>query len=113
MRRSAVVLGYAGLIVLSALYCLPLHPSARALALLDVLVHAALFAGIGVWFDRYVGRSGRTFIPLMALAALLEVAQWWICGYARIEWPDILANEAGLVLALLWSWRRPASGVSP
>jgi hypothetical protein len=41
------------------------------------------------------------------------VAQWRIGGYPRIEWPDILANWAGLVLAALWSWRRPVSGASP
>ncbi|MDB6162921.1 MAG: hypothetical protein JWL98_353, partial [Xanthomonadaceae bacterium] len=35
------------------------------------------------------------------LAALLEVLQWRIGGYPHIEWRDILANEVGLVLAVV------------
>jgi hypothetical protein len=108
--RHPAALGCAGLLMLSGLYCLPRHPSASDSAMLDALAHVALFTGIGAWFGRFVGRRARVFIPLIGLAALLEVAQWRIGGYARIEWPDIIANEAGLALAALWLWRRPAFG---
>jgi VanZ family protein len=107
--RHPAALGCAGLLVLAGIYCLPQHPSSGHAVALDVLAHVALFTGIGLWFGWFVGRSLRVFIALFAFAALLEVAQWRIGGYPRIEWPDILANWAGLVLAVLWLWLRRAS----
>lgn len=111
--RHPAALGCTGLLVLSALYCLPRHPGAGGSLLFDAVAHAALFAGVGLWFGRLVGHGVRVFGPLLALAALLEVAQWRIGGYPRIEWPDILANWAGLVLAALWLWLRRASAGRP
>lgn len=115
MQRDSrrALFGALGLLALCVVYCLPQHPSAGASPLLDAVAHAALFAGVGLWFGRHVGHGVRVFGPLLALAALLEVAQWRIGGYPRIEWPDILANWAGLVLAALWLWLRRASAGRP
>jgi hypothetical protein len=88
-------------VLLSALYCLPGHSSAGA-APLDALAHSVLFAGLGLWFGWLAGGGAWVIAPLAALGALLEVVQWWVGGYARIEVADILANEAGVALALLW-----------
>jgi hypothetical protein len=99
MKLRPTALGFTGLLTLSALYCLPHHPSAGHDAALDVLVHIALFTGVGLWFGWFAGRGVRVFIPLLAVAALLEVLQWWIGGYPRIEVADIAANAAGLGLA--------------
>jgi hypothetical protein len=92
--------------MLSGLYCLPRHPSAGDSAMLDALAHIVLFTGIGAWFGRFVGRRARVFMPLLGLAALLEVLQWQIGGYPRIEVADILANAAGLGLAWALLQRR-------
>ena len=111
--RHPAALGSAGLLVLSGLYCLPQHPSAGHAVGLDALAHITLFTGVGLWFGWFAGHGLRVFIPLLAVAALLEVLQWGIGGYPRIEWPDILANWAGLVLAALWLWLRRASAGRP
>jgi hypothetical protein len=79
---------------------------------LDALAHIALFTGVGLWFGWLAGRRVRVFMPLLALAALLEVLQWWIGGYPRIEVADILANEAGLGLAWVLLRRRPIKAAS-
>jgi hypothetical protein len=91
--------GFFGLIVLAIAYCLPVHPSASNSSALDVLTHIALFTGVGLWFGWFAGHGVRVFMPLLAVAALLEVLQWGIGGYSRIEVADILANAAGLGLA--------------
>jgi hypothetical protein len=97
--RLTTSLSCLGLLVLAAFYCLPQHPSAGHAVVLDALAHIALFTGIGLWFGWFVGHDVRVFIPLLAVAALLEVLQWGIGGYPRIEVADILANAAGLGLA--------------
>lgn len=105
-RARAVGAGF-GLLALSVVYCLPGHPSAGHAQLLDAALHAGLFAGLGLAVGVLLQR-GWPLAALAILAELLEVVQWWVGGYARIEIADILANEAGLVLAgvLLWGWRR-------
>ena len=95
--------------MLSALYCLPHHPSAGHAIMLDVITHIALFTGIGLWFRKFAGHGARVFMPLLAVAALLEVLQWWIGSYPRIEGADILANAAGLGLAWALLQRRNAA----
>jgi len=93
--------------LLSVVYCLPRHPSAGSAHALDAVLHVTLFACIGAWFCRYIGRNVTVILPLLFLGAGLEVLQWRIGGYARIEWPDILANQAGVLLgAVLTRWRR-------
>jgi hypothetical protein len=104
-KRRAII-GCTGLVLLSIAYCLPGHPSAGDAVPLDALSHVALFAGIGLWFGWLTRRGARAAAPLVALAALLEVLQWWLGGYARIEVADIAANEAGVALALVLLWLR-------
>ncbi|MEO6228278.1 MAG: hypothetical protein ABIO61_10560 [Thermomonas sp.] len=105
-RRNAILLGCIGVLLLSAVYCLPSHPSAGNAAMADAIAHVALFAAVGGWFGWFAERRVRVFIPLAALAALLEVGQWWILALPAVEWHDVLANEAGLVVALLaLRWR--------
>jgi len=99
--RNALRIGCVGLLVLSALYCLPGHPSAGHAELLDAVAHAGLFLGVGLWFGLSGGREARVFSALAVFAALLEVAQWALGHFALIEWADILANEAGLAIAWL------------
>jgi hypothetical protein len=113
VRKTSLILGCIALLVLSAVYCLPNHPSAGNASTLDAGVHIVLFAGIGLWFGWFAGFKARVFLPLFALAALLEVAQWWLGHFTQIEWRDIIANEVGLVLAWLLLWlraRRDAGG---
>ena len=97
--RLTTSLSCIGLLLLAVAYCLPQHPTAGHAVALDALAHIALFAGIGLWFGWFAGHGVRVFLPLLAVAALLEVLQWWIGGYPRIEVADILANAAGLGLA--------------
>jgi hypothetical protein len=104
--RLTTSLGCIGLLLLAVAYCLPQHPSAGHAVALDVLAHIALFTGVGLWFGWFGGHGGRVFMPLLAVAALLEVLQWWIGGYPRIEVADILANAAGLGLAWALLQRR-------
>jgi hypothetical protein len=99
-------LSYLGLLLLAAAYCLPQHPSAGHAVGRDVLAHIALFTGVGLWFGWFAGRGVRVLIPLLAVAALLEVLQWGLGGYPRIEVADILANAAGLGLAWALLQRR-------
>ena len=108
MSRNTLRIGCAGLLVLSALYCLPGHPSAGHAQLLDALAHVGLFFGVGLWFGVSGARDARVFAALAAFAALLEVAQWMLGHFAQLEWADILSNEAGLCLAfaILWSFKR-------
>lgn len=106
VRKTSLILGCIALVVLSAGYCLPNHPSAGNASTLDASVHIALFAGIGLWFGWFAGRRARVFVPLFALAALLEVAQRALGHFPYVEWGDIIANEAGLALAWLLLWRR-------
>jgi VanZ family protein len=103
-------IGCAGLILLSTVYCLPAHPSAGRAIVLDAVLHAGLFFLVGAWFGRAGGRSWRVFLCLAALAAVLELLQWRLGRFARVEWADVAANEAGLVLAWWVSgwWRRAA-----
>jgi hypothetical protein len=96
MTRIAIALGCIGLLVLSAVYCLPNHPSAGNAAVSDAIVHVALFAAIGGWFGWFAGLRARVFIALGLLAALLEVAQWRIAGFPRVEWHDVIATRVGL-----------------
>lgn len=98
LSRNALRIGCVGLLVLSALYCLPGHPSAAHAQLLDVVVHAGLFLGVGLWFGLSGARSAGVFLALAIFAALLEVVQS-VVGRFPIEWADIAANEAGLVIA--------------
>ena len=109
MRQIGLILGCIALIVLSAVYCLPNHPSAGNASTLDAAVHIGLFAGIGLWFGWFAGHRARVFLPLFALAALLEVAQWRLGHFPHVEWRDIAANEAGLGLSWLLLWRRASS----
>lgn len=106
MHKTSLILGCIALLVLSAVYCLPNHPSAGNASTLDASVHIALFAGIGLWFGWFAGRRARIFVPLFALAALLEIAQSWVGHFPQVEWGDVIANEAGLVLAWLLLWLR-------
>jgi hypothetical protein len=106
LQHLTTSLGCIGLLLLAVAYCLPQHPSANHAVTLDVLAHIALFTGIGLWFGWFGGHGVRVFIPLLAVAALLEVLQWWIGGYPRIEVADILANAAGLGLAWALLQRR-------
>ena len=115
LTRNALRIGCVGLLVLSALYCLPGHPSAGHAQLLDAVAHVGLFLGVGLWFGLSGARDARVFAALAAFAALLEVAQWMLGHFAQVEWADILSNEAGLCLAfaILW-WCRgllPRAGV--
>jgi MFS superfamily sulfate permease-like transporter len=87
-----------GLLVLCVAYVLPRHPSVDNRAVLNAAVHIAIFAAVGLWFG-LAGVRKRVFVLLGVLAALLEVLQWWIGGYPRIEFADIVANEVGLLLA--------------
>ena len=110
-------IGCAGLLLLSAVYCLPLHPSAGRVVVLDAVLHAALFFVVGGWFGRAGGRTWRVFLCLAVLAAVLEVLQWWLGRFAQVEWADIAANEVGLGLAwwmLKWwlGWQQIESGVA-
>jgi hypothetical protein len=113
VRKTSLILGCIALLVLSAVYCLPNHPSAGKASTLDAGVHIALFAGIGLWFGWFARRRARVFLPLFALAALLEIAQWWFGHFPHVEWRDIIANEIGLALAwlLLW-WRARRDGAA-
>lgn len=100
--------GCIGLALLSAFYCFPFHPSAGSATALDAAVHVAFFSGITFGFARFVG-SGRWAVATLAcLGVLLEVVQWWVGGYPRVEVADIVANEAGVALAaaLLWTRKR-------
>ncbi|WP_159015898.1 hypothetical protein [Cognatiluteimonas profundi] len=106
MPRFAMAMGCIGLLVLSAVYCLPNHPSAGNAATSDAIVHVALFAAIGGWFGWFAGLRARVFIALGLLAALLEVAQWRIAGFPHVEWHDVFANEVGLALSLVGLWLR-------
>jgi hypothetical protein len=99
------LLGALGLLALCVVYCLPHHQSAGHRPLLDAALHAIAFTGIGLWFGLAGGRK-RVFVFLVVLAALLEVLQWRIGGYPRIEVADILANAAGLGLAWALLQRR-------
>ena len=76
---------------------------------LDLFLHVALFAAIGLWFGWFIRNQYRIFLALGAFAALLEIIQWRLGHYPHVEWADILSNEAGLFLALavLW-WPRNA-----
>lgn len=107
-RHRGVLAGAGlGLLALSVVYCLPGHPSAGHAVALDTALHMALFAGLGLTAGMLFPRRWWPMAALALLAALLEVVQWWVSGYPRIEIPDILSNEAGLVLACvgLWGWR--------
>ena len=101
ISRNALRIGCAGLLVLATLYCLPGHPSAGHVVMLDALAHAGLFLGVGLWFGVSGGRDARVFVALAVFAALLEVAQWALGHFAQVEWADIAANEAGLAIAWL------------
>lgn len=101
LSRNALRIGCVGLLVLSALYCLPGHPSAGHAAVLDALAHAGLFLGVGLWFGLSGARGGRVFVALAVFAALLELVQWALGRFAQVEWADIAANEVGLALAWL------------
>ena len=72
---------------------------------------SGLFLGIGLWFG-WAGRcTWRAFAGLALLAAMLEVVQWRLGHFERVEWADIVANEAGLVLAWwVLAWRTRAVG---
>lgn len=107
--RNALRIGCVGLLVLSALYCLPGHPSAGHAALLDAVVHIGLFLGVGLWFGLSGARGARVFVALAVFAALLEGVQSLI-GHFAIEWPDVAANEAGLALAWLVLFLFPRAG---
>lgn len=98
------LIAFAGLILLSALYCLPGHPSAGSVVALDVFLHIALFASAAVGFGLLTGSRGWAVATVAALGALLEVGQWWLGGYPRIEGADILSNEAGVALAAMTLW---------
>ena len=98
-RRVVAVLGGAALLALSVLYCLPGHPSARVSGW-DAASHVALFAVV-TWLGWRLLRQVWPFVLMAGLGVVLEVVQWRVGGYARLEWPDVLANEAGVALALL------------
>jgi hypothetical protein len=95
------MLATAALLALSIVYCLPHHPSAGHHVVLDGVLHVATFAVVGLWLGRPVRRRTRTFVVIAILAALLEVAQWQLGGYAHVEWADIVANEIGVAIAWL------------
>ncbi|MDE2149998.1 MAG: hypothetical protein KGJ55_09245 [Gammaproteobacteria bacterium] len=97
-RRERVALGWILMAVGSVIYCLPRHPHLRESGW-HALSHVMLFGGAGLWFFRF-GRSLWPLAPLAALAAVLEVVQWQVNGYAHIEYADIAANELGLMLIL-------------
>ena len=105
-RTLRSVLAAALVIAGSVAYCYPGHPSFGGHALLDALAHAGVFLVAGLWTGRRAGGRVRWFSGLAALALLLEVLQWRIGGYARVEWVDVAANEAGLAAA----WLRTRSG---
>lgn len=96
-RRAGAIAGGIGLMLVSVLYCLPMHPSSHRSGL-DVASHVLLFAliaGLG-WL---VARRAWMFTVVAALGVVLEVVQWRVGGYPRVEMADILANEGGVVLA--------------
>lgn len=114
LASNALRIGCAGLLLLSAFYCLPGHPSAGHALLLDGLVHAGLFLGIGLWFGWAAPRTWPVWLGLAAFAAVLELLQWWLGHFARIEWLDIATNEAGLAMAwLLTGWRGRRGRAAP
>ena len=98
-RRVEAGLGGAALLALCIAYCLPGHPSARV-AWMDLAAHVGLFALVaaGGWLAL---RRGWVFVVVAALGLVLEIVQWRVGGYPRLEWTDILANEAGVTLATL------------
>lgn len=101
-RKAMLAIGWLVVLLISIGYCLPGHPSVRQ-AGGDALAHVLLFGAIGAWFGG-VARSTWAFVPLTAVAVLLEIVQWHIGGYAHIEYGDIAANVAGLALALVVTW---------
>lgn len=103
-------LSVVGLLAVAVAYALPRHPSAGT-PVLDAVIHAALFAGMGLWFGWLAGRRAWMFLLLAGLAALLEVVQWWLGGYPQLEWRDIVANEVGLCFTWMVLVSRPR-GVS-
>ncbi|MCX7515323.1 hypothetical protein [Frateuria sp. STR12] len=107
-RPVIAVLGGAVLLALSVLYCLPGHPSTH-MSGWDEAAHVALF-GVVAWVGGWLLRKAWPFALMAALGVLLEVVQWHLGGYARLEIPDILANEAGVALAYLL---RRKSSLSP
>ena len=107
IRRVDAVLGGLGLLVLCLAYCLPGHPSARV-AWVDVAAHVGLFAAVA-WGGWLALHRAWVFAVMAVLGLVLEVVQWWIGGYPRVEWMDVLANVGGVSLAALLSPRHRRS----
>lgn len=109
-RGTKRVLASVMLAVLCVAYVWPDHLSAGRDVPLDVLFHVGFFAVCGVGLAWAFARCR----PLWALAALglaLEIVQWRIAGFARIEWGDVASNEGGVLVAwgvAWWGQRRHA-----
>jgi hypothetical protein len=69
-------------------------------------VHVAFFSGITFGFARFVGSGRWAVAALGCLGVLLEIVQWWVGGYPRVEAADILTNEAGVALGATLLWMR-------
>ena len=96
------------LVVLAVAYSWPGHPSAGQRWVLDIVLHVGLFALLGlIWGIAPRGRAYR-LAALAVMAALLEVLQWWLGGYQYIEIMDVVSNEIGVAVAVLfyWGWSR-------
>lgn len=99
------------LLAFSALYCLPGHLSVGHASGWDALLHVAVFAALGWGLMRWLGRVG-PWLALILLGAGLEVLQWRLGGYARLEWGDLVCNEVGVVIAWMASrLQRRAEGL--
>lgn len=104
--RPARLAGICVVVLASVVYCLPDHPSAGHLTLLDAVLHIGLFLALAAALVP-IHKPAWTLAALAVLGVVLEFAQWRIVGFAHLEWNDIAANETGVALAALVArWRK-------
>ena len=109
-KFSILLAGFIALLSLLPSSSMP-DSSLFSITFLDKIVHACMYASIGfvVLLEKMCSRNCCVvellhLLSLFIFSALIEILQFLVIPSRSAEWPDLLANLAGLIVA--WSMYR-------
>ena len=109
LRLARPDLWIAGAVVIAVMIAvgslLP-GPMVTAISGFDKLEHAAAYAGLTLWLTGMLERRRYAWAGMAAfvLGLALELAQGWLTATRQADLLDLVANGAGIFVALAVAW---------
>lgn len=104
-RKTWAFIGW-GLVLLVVYLSLTPRPLPTGLQIWDKAGHTLTYLLLMYWFAQLHDRRLRVAVALLALGAVLEIAQGFT-GYRQASGLDMLANALGVAIGALLAWRLP------